>query len=73
MGLGERIKYLRKKHNLSQTNLAEILKIGKSTLSQYESNARTPSIEILGKIIRYFCTSSDYLLGVANARISSYL
>jgi len=66
MGLGERIKHLREKRNLTQKDFAEILKIGRSTVSQYESNSRAPDNETLKLIAEYFCTSTDYLLGRTN-------
>ncbi|EFM24809.1 DNA-binding helix-turn-helix protein [Peptoniphilus duerdenii ATCC BAA-1640] len=61
--LGSNIKYLREKNNLSQKELAKILNISNSTLSQYESNVRVPSDDIKILIADYFNVSLDYLLG----------
>ena len=61
--LGNNIKYLREKNNLSQKELANILNIANSTLSQYESGDRVPSDDIKIKIADYFNVSLDYLLG----------
>lgn len=70
MTLGERLKYLRLDKQISQTELAKQFNIARSTLSQYESNQRTPSDEIKLKIADYFNVSLDYLLGKTN--IPSY-
>lgn len=64
--LGNKIKYLREKNNLSQKELAKILNIANSTLSQYESDARVPSDDIKILIADYFNVSLDYLLGRPN-------
>lgn len=63
MTLGERLKKLRLEHNISQTELAKQFNIARSTLSQYESNQRTPSDDIKLKISDYFNVSLDYLIG----------
>lgn len=61
--IGARIKLLREKRNLAQFELAAILKISNSTLSQYETGARTPSDDMKIAIANYFGVSVDYLLG----------
>ena len=63
MNLGDRIKQLRLEKDISQKDLAEHFNIARSTLSQYESNQRTPSDEMKLKISEYFGVSLDYLLG----------
>lgn len=63
MNLGERLKKLRLEKGVSQTDLAKQFNIARSTLSQYESNQRTPSDEIKIKLSEYFNVSTDYLLG----------
>lgn len=64
--LGNKIKNLREKNNLSQKELAKILNIANSTLSQYESDVRVPSDDIKILIADYFNVSLDYLLGRPN-------
>lgn len=59
---GERLAYLRKHQNLSQSELAQILNISKSALGMYEINHRQPSFETLIEIANYFDVTIDYLI-----------
>lgn len=68
MNLGDRLKTLRLEKGISQTDLAKQFNIARSTLSQYESNQRTPSDEIKVKLSEYFNVSIDYLLGKTDIR-----
>lgn len=61
--LGNRIRYLRENRNITQRELANILNIANSTMSQYESDIRVPSDDIKIKIADYFHVTVDYLLG----------
>ncbi len=63
MNMGQRIKMLREQHNLSQLELAKMLNISNSTLSQYENGARTPSDDIKVKLADILDVSIDYLIG----------
>lgn len=73
----ERLKLLRKKHNLTQSALAEILGIAKTTLAAYEQGKNEPSMDMIKKIATYFNVSTDYLLnltGIATPNIKlSYI
>lgn len=66
MSLGERIKYLRTEKDMTQEELGKLLSVGKSTISQYESNKSTPDAATISKIADIFNTTTDYLLGRAN-------
>ena len=48
------LKYLRQKRKLQQQELAAELNIPKSTLSCWEAGIRTPNIEQIQKIAKYF-------------------
>lgn len=67
--VGERLKALRLSKKMSQKDLAEKLKIAKSVISFYESDARCPSYEVLIKIAETFNVTTDYLLGVDDKRM----
>lgn len=60
--LGNRIKQLRKDHGLTQAQLAEILNIKKTTISNYETGYSTPSNEMLKNLANVLDASTDYLL-----------
>lgn len=60
-----RIAELRKKNNLSQTELAEQLNIAQNTLSQYENELRTPSSRIVLYLADLFGVTPNYLMGEA--------
>lgn len=59
--LGKNIKFFRKKKNIDQQSLADILKVPRSTLACWETGIRTPSLEQIVKIAEYFETSLDII------------
>ncbi|OBR96718.1 XRE family transcriptional regulator [Clostridium autoethanogenum] len=66
--LGNRIRNLREEKSISQLELAKILNIGNTTLSQYESDKRVPSDTVKKKIAEYFGISLDYLMGLTDTK-----
>lgn len=64
--MGEKIKKLRMRNNLSQMELAEILGVSQPMVAQYEKNIKTPNLKMLNKIADYFKVSLDYLAGRIN-------
>ena len=60
--IGERIKELRKKSRYTQTDLANLLGVTKSTVAAYENDSRLPSYDVLVKMARVFKISIDSLL-----------
>lgn len=62
---GEVLKSLRKKAKMTQGELANILCISKSSVSNYEQAARFPPSAMLINIADVFNVSTDYLLGRA--------
>lgn len=60
--LGDKIKTLRKKRNLTQVELAKKLTIAQSTLGMIESNQREGSKKTLKKLADFFGVTVDYLL-----------
>lgn len=66
MLIGNRLKQLRKQMGLSQTELGNLIGIGKSSISCYEKEIRNPNIEVLLDLVQLFGVSADYLLGTDN-------
>ena len=60
----ERLKELRKEKNLTQTDLASILKIKQQSYARYEADTSEPSYGMLVEISKFFDVSTDYLLGI---------
>ena len=52
LSIGEAILIHRKRKRLSQTELAELVDVSKSTISNYESNKTQPTFDVLVKISR---------------------
>ncbi|USK71729.1 helix-turn-helix domain-containing protein [Peribacillus asahii] len=60
--LGNRLKSLREKRNISQKELSKKLEISNVQLSRYESDERRPDYETLKKLSDFFNVSTDYLI-----------
>ena len=58
------IKELRKKNNLTQQQLADIVGITATGVSYWESGNATPNTETLNKLSNYFGVTVNYLLGI---------
>ncbi|MFS7398537.1 helix-turn-helix domain-containing protein [Carnobacterium maltaromaticum] len=63
---GERLRELRKKHGLTQTQLGKLINLSHVSISGYENNTRLPDAEILSKLADVLNTTTDYLLGRTN-------
>lgn len=64
--IGERLLELRKDADLTQDDLAEILRINKHSISSYERNKSEPPDTIKIAIAQFFNVSVDYLLGLTD-------
>lgn len=62
------IKDLREDSDLSQTDVAKLLKISQRAYSHYERGDREMSLDSLVQIADYFNVSIDYLLGRTNKK-----
>ena len=60
----EKIKELREDHDLTQSQLAEVLGTTQRTISYYEKNQREIPINVLVKYAKYFNVSLDYICGL---------
>ena len=63
-----RFRDLREDADMTQAELAAILHVRQSTLSQYENGQRQIPLNLLVQLALYFDTSTDYLLGLTNER-----
>ena len=66
MDIKNRLKAIREQKNISQNELAEILKINVYTVSKWETGVRTPDEEHLDQIAKALCEKKEYLLGLTD-------
>lgn len=59
----EQIAFLRKRENMTQEELAQVLGVTNQSVSKWESGACCPDIALLPEIASYFKVSVDELLG----------
>lgn len=64
----ERMKYERQRLNLSQEELAYKVKLGRTSISKYETGKQIPEMPTLENLANFFNVSIDYLLGKTNSR-----
>lgn len=62
MKYSDRLRELRTKRNLSQQQLADILKINRSTYARYELGETQPDLDLLAKIADFYEVTTDYII-----------
>lgn len=55
------LKYLREKKGLEQQELADMLNVGRSTISCWENGLRSPQMEYVLKLAQYFNVKDDFI------------
>lgn len=74
--LGEKLKLLRKKYDLTQEQLAERLGVSFQAISKWETNAAVPDISMFPILANFYKVTTDELLGVditmADEKIAQY-
>lgn len=63
MFIGNRLKELRVKNNMTQAELGKLINVTKVSICCYENNIRMPSLETLEDLANIFGVRCDYLLG----------
>lgn len=58
----ERIKALRVKEKMNQTELGEILGVSQDAISKIEKGINNPTVQQIEALSKFFNVSSDYLL-----------
>ena len=61
-GFASKLAQARKDAGYTQRQVAEILKISKSTIASYEIGRTQPDIETLGLLADFYCVSTDWLI-----------
>ncbi len=70
MSLGVRIKRLRKRNGMTQSELAARLGISPSAVGMYEQDRREPDSRILGRLCEIFGVTGDYFIGSTEKELS---
>lgn len=61
-----RLRDLREDNDMSQAEMAKLLKCSQQTYSRYESHTTEIPLQSLIFLANYYNTSVDYLLGITN-------
>lgn len=67
-GFGERLLALREERKETQQQLADAIGITRQSLSRYETNERTPNIDLIYSVSKHYNVSADYLLGLSEVK-----
>lgn len=62
--IGDKIRLLRDKADISQAELARKLSVTRSSINAWESGLSAPTAVYLVELAKFFHVSTDYLLGL---------
>ncbi len=65
LNVADRIRYMREKNNLTQTDLANRLGISRSAVNAWEMSLSSPSIGNIIEMSKVFHVTADYLLSAS--------
>ena len=68
MDFSKRLKNLRTERDISQEDLARLLNISRTSVTNYELGRNEASAQVLNKLATIFNCSIDYLLGKTDIR-----
>ena len=66
--IGQKIKSLRKKADLTQDRLAEMLGVSAQAVSKWEVGSASPDLSLIVPLTRVFGVTADELLGIAHEK-----
>ena len=66
---GYRLRELRLSKQMTQAQVAKRLNLSKTTISGYENNIKTPSIDVLVRLANLYGVTSDYILGIEKKKV----
>lgn len=66
LNIADRIRYLREKNDMTQTDLANKLGISRSAVNSWEMSLSSPSITNIIEMSQIFNVTADYILSTSN-------
>ena len=72
-GLGDKLRILREAKHLKQSQVAKYLGISTTAVSEYESEIKTPSLEVFARLVAFYDISADYLIGISKDNLLKVL
>lgn len=69
----ERVLLLRKKYNISQSELGEAVKLSKQTINDIEKGRSKTTLDKAALLADYFNVSLDYLIGRTDEPVNPYV
>ena len=63
---GQRLLEIRKQNHETQPDLAQLLKVSKSRISEMENGKNTTTIEKFALICEHYKVSANYLMGLSD-------
>lgn len=73
MKIGDKIKELRKKQDVTQEKLAAYLNISYQAISKWENGIALPDVTLIPQIAHFFGVTADELLGMKDVEVSEEL
>lgn len=67
--ISDRIREMREKHEMTQSDLARRMNVTRSSVNAWEMGISVPTTEKLVELAELFHTTTDYLLGITSAEI----
>lgn len=67
--MNERIRYLRKRSHMTQTDLALRMNVTRSGVNAWEMGISKPTLDNLTYLSKIFHTTTDYLLGIEQKEV----
>lgn len=61
--LSKRLKEIRESHKITQTEMAKAINVAQGTIANWETGKRTPDLDMLNTIAKYFKVSLNELTG----------
>ena len=68
MNYTERIRFLRESENRTQSEIADLLKVGQRTYCDYEKGKTRIPVDSLILLAKYYNVCMDYICGISDIR-----